>query len=266
MPHVEHRIFLDPDEPTKLWRYMADWKFESLIDREALFFCRADVFSDPFEGASPESEVEHRIEAQREVADAVDASIDEETIRRNVESLEWLQESLTQSVILNCWHASEHESDAMWRLYLKDRNGVAIQSTPKRLQESLERTEYDVYAGEVRYLDYEEDIYHDYDEFPVMGYNAMTPFVHKRKFFAHENEYRAIVDLSNMEGGPAYEWSGEENKNGKFIKVDLETLIEKIIVPPHAEDDFLEFVKQKVESADLSADVDRSAMHDEPQF
>lgn len=266
MPFEEHPIFVDPDEESKLWRYMDMSKFKSLLERRALFFCRADRFADPFEGASPDREVEFRVQAQREVGQAIGRQFDEEVVQHNVASLEWLQKSLRQSVIISCWHINNHESDAMWRLYLKDWFGVAVQTTPSKLKASLAATDHSVHAGRVRYLDYKTDIYHDGHDFPYDGYNALSPFVHKRKFFVHEKEYRALADLSKKSNSPAYDWSDEENQNGKFISVNLGTLIEKVIVPPQAEDPFLHTVTKAVIDSGLDIEVLRSTMGREPRF
>lgn len=38
-------------------------------------------------------------------------------------------------VYANCWNSSDHESEAMWRLY--SREGIAVQSTYRRLVLSL---------------------------------------------------------------------------------------------------------------------------------
>ena len=266
MPYSDHPVFSDPPEETKLWRYMDMWKFESLLDRRALFFCRANVFSDPFEGASPVKEVEYRILEQQRIAEQFRSGIDEETIQRNVKSLQRLQRNLRKSVIVSSWNANSHESAAMWRLYLKDKFGVAVQSTPERLKESFTQTDHEVHAGRVRYLDYENDIYHDPDDFPYDGYNALAPFVHKRRFFRYENEYRALIDLSRTGGSPAHDWSDEENSKGKFISTDLEALIESVVVPPHSDVGFIEQVTEKLRTVGLTVDVNKSEMTDTPRF
>ena len=40
-----------PDFNSVIWRYMDFAQLVSLLDKEALFFCRADKLGDPFEGA-----------------------------------------------------------------------------------------------------------------------------------------------------------------------------------------------------------------------
>ncbi|WP_154678278.1 hypothetical protein [Microvirga massiliensis] len=39
--------------PTKLWRYFDLLKFQSLVERQALYFASAREFEDKFEGSIP---------------------------------------------------------------------------------------------------------------------------------------------------------------------------------------------------------------------
>ena len=266
MPFSAHPIFQDPPQDWHLWRYIDIEKFESLLSRRALFFCRSDRFSDPYEGAAPDREVDYRPHAYREIAAMTGKPDDEEIAHRIAATLEGHQRSLRQSVIVSCWHSNSHESDAMWRLYLKDWYGVAVQTTVPRLKSSFAVTDYKVYAGKVRYLDYLTDIYYDSADFPIDGHNVMVPFIHKRQYFVHENEYRALVDLSKTSPGPAYDWSQDENQNGKFISVDLATLIEQVVVPPQADADFVQVVDDLLKESGLDVPVVRSSMSSEPRF
>jgi len=41
-------------------------------------------------------------------------------------------------VFVNPWHKNEFESAAMWKLYLKSEEGVAIRTTVERLKHAFE--------------------------------------------------------------------------------------------------------------------------------
>ena len=61
------------------------------------------------------------------------------------------------------------------KLYLKSDEGVAIQSTFKRLKENFNQKESrPVYIGKVRYIDYEKDV--------MSQSGALSPFIYKKKF------------------------------------------------------------------------------------
>ena len=49
--YEEHETFTPPSSDAILWRYMDFTKFVSLLEKQALFFPRADKLGDPFEGS-----------------------------------------------------------------------------------------------------------------------------------------------------------------------------------------------------------------------
>lgn len=265
MPYENHPYFSDPPPGNKLWRYMSFRKFESLLERKALFFCRADKFADSFEGASPKKEVEYRYQWSKNLARELRRDFDHDAAVKQSEMLSNFQKSLRSRVIINCWHYNSHESDAMWGLYLKDNEGVAILSNPQRLKECFHLTELGVRTGKVRYLDYQSDIYFDGNEFPVEAYNVSIPFIHKRKHFEHEKEYRAIITL-DPQGGPTHDWNKEEFEKGKMIPVDVKKLIAKVIVHPQAEEKFIEKVRETIKSYRYEFEVAISEMNAKPLF
>lgn len=70
---------------------------------------------------------------------------------RNMREHSRLEREVT---FVNSWHCQEYESAAMWSLYLKTQEGIAIQSTYKRLVDSLAQyTDFGVKIGMVNYID-----------------------------------------------------------------------------------------------------------------
>ena len=64
-----------------------------------------------------------------------------------------------RQVFISCWHRSEYESAAMWKLYLKSDEGVAISTTCDRLSRCFkDGTPHDIFIGEVDYLDYTRQV------------------------------------------------------------------------------------------------------------
>ena len=51
---------------------------------------------------------------------------------------------------INCWHMNDFESEAMWKLYLKSNEGIAIQSTYQRLIDSLSNTDLSIHIGDYK--------------------------------------------------------------------------------------------------------------------
>src|SRR5262249_17685971 len=84
---------------------------------------------------------------------------------------------------INCWHHSEYESEAMWKLYARNDEGLAIKSSLARLSQSLDVAKPEIYVAAVEYLDYT-------DSSNVM---ADSPFLYKRRSLEHEREIRAFT-------------------------------------------------------------------------
>src|SRR5689334_3019212 len=91
-----------PDEHTTIWRYMDFAKFVSLLDKEALYFARADTFDDKFEGAIPKP----TIKAREALVLETGTPLVEETLRA------WSQgmQNVRQWIFVNCWHINSYES------------------------------------------------------------------------------------------------------------------------------------------------------------
>jgi len=142
----EHPQFSPPQETDiRIWRYLDFTKFVSLLDRQALFFARSHKLNDPFEGSYARANRRQRSVPNDELPDRVyKQGQSGKDIRKNT--------------LINSWHMNEQESAAMWQLYLKSDEGVAIQSTYRRLTESFHATKEDVFVGIVKYIDYNRDM------------------------------------------------------------------------------------------------------------
>jgi len=163
MPHQEHPIFVAPSSPdARIWRYTDLSKFLSILDKSALYFPRVDKLTaaDPFEGYYTKSilAIDHlRLDDFPEEWRKQSNINDEKSFRmfidahRNMREHSRLEREVT---FVNSWHCQEYESAAMWSLYLKTQEGIAIQSTYKRLVDSLAQyTDFGVKIGMVNYID-----------------------------------------------------------------------------------------------------------------
>lgn len=224
MPYKEHPSFAAPgDEQVKIWRYMDFTKFVSLIDRRELFFARADLLGDPFEGSLAQANVDLRFRIYEGLP--VDMAAKMSRFRRD----------FRQFVFVNCWHMNDQESAAMWKLYLSSSEGIAVRSTYDRLISSVTGDAPTVYVGVVRYADYEADF--------IPEGNLFDALLHKRKSFEHERELRAVVrgELPPDEGSGA-RFDKPLREGGMYVGVDLGQLIEAVYIAPDAPPWFLELV------------------------
>jgi hypothetical protein len=239
----DHPSLISPKKEEIAYRYLDLDKFERLLKDRALFFCRADKFSDPFEASSPRVESIYRfLENKRLDKEAGRNSTDEELYKK-AKDLGQLHKKYKRSFIVNCWHINKGESDAMWRLYLKTNEGVAIQSTVQKIVDAYTSNPETIYISRVRYIDYENDTYYHRTEYPQNNYNLFTPIVHKRNAFSHESELRLFQQIEGAVNDETY-WDRTSNYMGRSITCNIDQLIDKIILPPTADI----FVENKVKA------------------
>jgi hypothetical protein len=123
--YTEHPVFDVPSGGAKLWRYVDFTKYVSMLDTRDLYFTRADLLGDPFEGSYSYHNVRLRAEVY---ADAIPAE--------HLARLSAATRAFVRHTFISSWHLSDYESAAMWKLYLRD-HGVAIQTTFESLTASL---------------------------------------------------------------------------------------------------------------------------------
>ncbi|MDM5329846.1 hypothetical protein [Neobacillus sp. CF12] len=242
--YVEHPIFKKPEnEEIKIWKYMDFTKFVSMLDNNSLFFTRSDKFEDPFEGTYSKANQILRPTIYK------DSGINEEVFRQ----IDEFSKRLRQHILISCWHMNDHESAAMWKLYLQSYEGIAIQSTYYRFCKSFHDANENIYIGKVDYVDYDSDW--------IPEGNAFSPFLFKRKSFEHEREIRAIIDDSNI--------NNESRKLPQFeigtnINVDLNILIENVYVAPTSPKWFKDLASSLLRKYELNRDVIQSTLYQSP--
>jgi hypothetical protein len=257
--YERHDLFKAPPDPNeRIWRYVDFTKLVSMLHTRSLFFCRADKLSDPFEGsytALVNRQLKERIE------EITQTFKDNPTATRNllegVNHMPQIRREARKRTAINCWHRNERESAAMWALYLKSDEGIAISSTFARLLEALSESPSKVMIGAVDYIDYETEGFRDWG-------NLFSAFLHKRKSFEHERELRAVVqDEQTLTARPSVEpWTD----GGVSIKVDLDVLVDTIYIAPSAPAWFASVVAATIAQFGRSFPVVQSDLAKEPLF
>ncbi|OIU71041.1 hypothetical protein [Rossellomorea aquimaris] len=243
-----HSVFDLPEKTTKIWRYMDFTKFIDMINSQHLFFVRSDKFKDPFEGrySNANKSLNYREKIYGEKND--------NKIFKKLENLNRYDRKFT---LINCWHMNEYESAAMWDLYLKSEEGIAIQSTVGKLIDSFCETEESIYIGKVKYIDFKRDW--------VPEGNTFNPFIYKRKSFEHEKELRLLHHLGLPSSNGAIDYSADSPVQfGKSISCDIKTLIENIYVSPTSADWFHDLIISMCERLELKKPVLHSDLKELP--
>ena len=221
-----------PENPdTIVWKYLDLSKFLDLLLSKKLFMSRSDKFEDQYEGTFSEPTFE-------------------EIKKLSIDNPDFLNYYKThrEKVAISSWHINEYESFAMWQIFTQNSEGLAIQSTIGRLQESLVlETNFKQYIGEVNYIDYKKE-HIPFDD-------MFFPFLFKRKSFQYEGEVRLITDIGD---------SNIKINEGLKINVEINRLIGKIYIHPKSENWYknlvIQLVKQlgfdfKIEKSDLESDI-----------
>ena len=249
--YEKHPNIVEPDDNIKIWRYIDFAKFISLLDTRKLFFTRADKFNDSFEGSYPNANKNARENAYKGLA--------KDTKKAILEDLPKIRESMRKCFLINCWHINENESAAMWEIYTNKSKGIAIQSSFSSLKKSFSRISETVSIGEINYIDYNSTI--------ISEMNALFPYLHKRKYYIHEKELRAIMLIKTHvpeEDGFTLDIKKEVCDIGMYFDVDINMLIENIYISPTAQPWFVELVENIIKKYGYDFNVINSELNKKP--
>jgi hypothetical protein len=223
-------------------------KYLALLESNALYFARADQFDDPFEGASTKANLTAR------PAWYSGPEWGTEKAQEALAMLPKMYEASRRWTYVNCWHANEVESAAMWRLYARSNEAIAVRSTFAKLAAQMPDN---TYVGVVQYIDYETEF--------IPESNSFYRFMRKRKSFAHEREVRAVrqapitvgEEMKALQPNPAL---------GIIVPVSLPDLITHVHVAPTAPPWFGELVEKSTRRFGLELPVLRSSLDDTPVY
>ena len=203
-----------------VWRYMSFAKFVWIIQNKCLWLCRADLLCDPWEISLSGEQLQLVIDRHPI------APIDEAPKEKAEERAKRIIGLWRNNTFLSCWNKSPHESNALWKIYCKNIDGVVLQTTYEKLilikgQHSLHSVTY-----------------------PIPGSNIRTPthtdlVTKKRPMFNCEKEVRIVFHDNNNQTKAA---------DGIRLDFDFEHLIESVRVHPEADKSFFDAVQNIVKT------------------
>ncbi|MFC2005186.1 hypothetical protein ACFLUY_03065 [Chloroflexota bacterium] len=211
MVYKEHSLFEKPREKARIWRYMDFTKFVSLLENNALFFPRADTLGDPFEGSFSKANIPIR----NEIYVGGDEGLTPEDVSE-------IYRLLPEFTAISCWHINWYESAAMWKVYLKSNEGIAIRSNFEKLKNSLKDKKNDIYIGKVKYIDYKKE---------AVPEGPLECFVRKRTSFKFEAELRAVIQ--KLPRGRSLSRAKRPFNDGFYVPVDLDTINKSYLYCAH---------------------------------
>lgn len=260
-----------PPDSRNIWRYIDFTQLISILERESLWFNRADLFEDPLEGSYSRATVNTRKERYQH------PELPDEKVGKLIQQQSESARVYRKSAYLNCWHMSPRESMAMWELYSIEGQGIAIQSNVGRMKKALraeggyinredtpvpeEAPRINIFTlGAVRYIDYDRGI--------IPEGNLYSPLFHKRLSFEHEKEFRVATSrFFDYLADDELHRIPDDLDPGEYIDIGLEELIEKIYVSPSSADWFLEQVEMVADRYGVGSEkVVRSSLDEDPVF
>jgi hypothetical protein len=221
-------------------------KFIDLLENSSIFFSIVDLFEDTSEGV-------HNAIGDNDFYDItnegqiirIDAALNNRQEENSVLFKSYLCQNIQairNSVGINCWRFSPHESHAMWKVFLNSNEGVAIKTTPGHFIDSIQdlSENQNIYLGKVKYIDYKND------KVPIE--NMFNALFHKNIYFEHEKELRILVyEVKNVEE-PTFDVGNLKMMTppGVSIQVDYKKIIKEIVVSPYSPKWFFELVRKLV--------------------
>lgn len=269
MPIQDHPYHIKIEDNAILWRYMSFEKYKSLLTDQALFFCRADKFADPYECSIPKKEFDYRLseakfKSEERMFGRFDSKFDLDLAKKKSEGISHTHKKIRSATTVNCWHINNNESDAMWQLYLKDNEGIAVKTNKEKLFAAVQGVKENISISKVRYINYESDIWYHAQDFPVDSYNFLTPLIHKRIEFAHEKELRLYHHDNNREK-EGY-WENHPNQIGELIKIDIGSLIESVVFHPTADKPTMDKIIELTKGSGYDFKFETSRLSTEPLY
>ena len=129
-----------------------------------------------------------------------------------------------KSYCVSCWHMNQYESAAMWDLY---GNEIAVQSSIGRIKRALKSEKRKVSLCRVEYQETARPL-------PLS-------LCQKRPSFGHEREVRLyLIEPDRL-----------KNKNGTFVSVDLQELLERVHIAPDVDEPSVDSIKHLLCEHDL---------------
>ncbi|MHC4166282.1 MAG: hypothetical protein ACYSWQ_04940 [Planctomycetota bacterium] len=165
-----------------------------------------------------------------------------------------LDAALSGMIFVNGWYLSDIESAALWRLFPKSNEGIAVKSTIVKLSDSIMRgdSKYTAWIGSVTYG--HEKVRERKTSTPK-SYDSDDAVFTKRACFEHEKELRLVIYSHDIEEPIVCD------QNGLKVPVDIGSLISEVVISPEAPTWIVDLVERVLKKYDFSPKVRQSTLN-----
>jgi hypothetical protein len=230
--YIEHAFLQQPAETDRLWRYMTPTTFLAMLLHRSVYFPPLACFEDPFEGVPPRAIVEkmRKLRASGHADAPEDLRV-------------WgpMIELVRNSVCASTWHIGDDESEAMWKLYGRHADGLAIVSSLGAMRRVFR--DHDVTGGCV---DYSDRAF----EAGTTEQNLLQWATTKRPSYRYENEFRLLVRSEPRDGKP----------QGVALPIDPHALIEEVVLSPRMQGWQIDLFRTLLERLEFSRPIRESSL------
>ena len=209
------------DEP--IYRIMPIVRVLEMLQKEIIVLSKPKKWDDPFENALLAATV---VTSRGETGDI----------------------AAKNEVYGQCW-SLHHETDAMWRIYSHDKQGVKVKTKPRELFSALKEHvnnnwELKCFIGKVSYLPLDElsTKLSGINIFETDGTGIAESLLYKRLEFSHENEVRLIFS------GDHHECMADYHP----FKIKPNEIIEEIIFDPRMDAELVLAYSKAIEGQGFS--------------
>ncbi|WP_419879195.1 DUF2971 domain-containing protein [Brevibacillus centrosporus] len=218
-------LFLGVDDNTELYRYMTLPQFMAIIENRSLYLPNISDWEDTWEAALLKTPTQ----------------ISGKTVLPSYSSWEDMHGQ--------CWTLSS-ESDALWRIYSPNREGIMVKTTAKKFKKISEFKR--ALLGKVRYTDFS-----NHEEFN--GQSDLELALYKRKAFIHEQEVRLLTSKYMI-------LSSDTDTPAISVNINPFEFIEEIVIDPRAKTWFVDIVQKYCSRAGFEIIPKRSALYEFDRF
>lgn len=243
--YYHHSNIAEPNHADTIMRYMPMWKILDIVRTKQLPFCRADLFSDEYEGIPTKKNEDLWIKGWHP------------TEGKYAYGPSHLK-NLKRWLYLSCWSLNNDESEAMWKLYTARNDGVLLKTNYGKLKSTFSSSQFHL-IGVVKYIDHRSeeawDLEGDY-------FNDLIPFFHKRSALKHEHELRILIDRApgGKIGGRAVNEPNDKLVD-RLIGFDVNQSINEVITTPFSDETYYETVKDALQKYGVTRPITPSTIY-----
>lgn len=225
--------FTESDLSKPIYRIMPVHRLLGAFEQKVLALVEPEKWDDPFENLLLKGFIQHSS------PDAI-----ANTIFRN-------------SIYGQCW-TLHRETDAMWRIYSPDKQGVKVKTTIEKLITALITSSEEgkaraCFIGKVDYLNQKDLVSKLTGITGMYGRHAAESLLYKRNEFKHEREVRLIYTMQSLDG------------NIHKFKIEPNELFDEVVFDPRMNNHIFQAYKDAVYSKGFKNSVRQSVMYQLPK-